>query len=60
MINTFINQIQILMFDFENHSSNQDKSNEALEFLGDAIAKQLVGHYLYRRFKKQMGFFNTK
>ena len=40
--------------DFDNVVPIQEKSNETLEFLGDAIIQAISGHYLYRRFKNKM------
>lgn len=38
----------------------QKKSNETLEYLGDAMIQSIIGHYLYKRFKKQDEGFLTK
>lgn len=46
--------------DFDNVVPIQEKSNETLEFLGDAIIQAISGHYLYRRFKKQNEGFLTQ
>jgi len=38
----------------------QEKSNETLEWLGDAVIQSAVAYYLYKRYKKQNEGFLTK